>query len=261
MKDIILQQCCAAKPMTGKDFVLGVAGILLRLAIAQVIVNLLITATGVGLLNLLFYGYAIVLLLSFMRATVAGYVYTLKADELVLERRLGDSTITMMEIPLERVVSLRKVHAAENLKTTYRQVTHMDPATKPPFRMRAAWKASLLSTHLARMLAGKEAKRVRGYVLVYDEDNRLCACVFRPNAQMLGALEQMLGKRFGFDERMTHGKVSTLYARALERAFPALYPYVDPLVKPEDVARAREEVARQKAERKARNGKKGGNKR
>ena len=111
----------------------------------------------------------------------------------------------------------------------------MDPATKPPFRMRAAWKASLLSTHLARMLAGKEAKRVRGYVLVYDEDNRLCACVFRPNAQMLGALEQMLGKRFGFDERMTHGKVSTLYARALERAFPALYPYVDPLVKPEDV--------------------------
>lgn len=248
MQDIILQQHSAAKPLTGKSFVLSIAGILVRLAIAQIVVNLLIAATGMGLLNIAFYVYAILLLVGFMRATVAGYVYTLKEDELVLERRLGDSTITLVQIPLDRVVSLREVCVAENLKTTYRQVTHIDPDTRPPLRVRMAFRVSLLSSRLARLLAGKGAQDVIGHVLVYDEGSLRCACTFRPNQEMLGALAQRLGERCGFDERMTRGRVHTLYARALERAFPALYPYVDPLVKPEDVAWAREEIARQKAE-------------
>ena len=249
MQEIILQQHSAAKPLTGKSFLLSIAGILVRLAIAQIVVNLLIAATGMGLLNIAFYVYAILLLVGFMRATVAGYVYTLKEDELVLERRLGDSTITLVQIPLDRVVSLREVCVAENLKTTYRQVTHIDPDTRPPLRVRMAFRVSLLSSRLARLLAGKGAQNVIGHVLVYDEGSLRCACTFRPNPEMLGALAQRLGERCGFDERMTRGRVHTLYARALERAFPALYPYVDPLVKPEDVAWAREEIARQKAEK------------
>ena len=249
MQEIILQQHSAAKPLTGKSFLLSIAGILVRLAIAQIAVNLLIVATGMGLLNIAFYVYAILLLVGFMRATVAGYVYTLKEDELVLERRLGDSTITLVQIPLDRVVSLREVCVAENLKTTYRQVTHIDPDTRPPLRVRMAFRVSLLSSRLARLLAGKGAQDVIGHVLVYDEGSLRCACTFRPNQEMLGALAQRLGERCGFDERMTRGRVHTLYARALERAFPALYPYVDPLVKPEDVAWAREEIARQKAEK------------
>ena len=249
MQDIILQQRNAAKPLTGKSFLLSIAGILVRLAIAQIAVNLLIVATGMGLLNIAFYVYAILLLVGFMRATVAGYVYTLKEDELVLERRLGDSTITLVQIPLDHVVSLREVRVAENLKTTYRQVTHIDPDTRPPLRVRAAFAVSLLSSRLARLLAGKGAQDVVGHVLVYDEGSLRCACTFRPDPEMLDALAQRLGERYGFDERMTRGRVHTLYARALERAFPALYPYVDPLVKPEDVAWAREEIARQKAEK------------
>lgn len=249
MQEIILQQRNAATPLTGKSFVLSIAGILLRLAVAQIAVNLLITVTGMGLLNIAFYVYAILLLVGFMRATVAGYVYTLKEDELVLERRLGDSTITMVQIPLDHVVSLREVRMAENLKTTYRQVTHIDPDTRPSRRVRAAFAVSLLSSRLARLLAGKGAQDVIGHVLVYDEGSLRCACTFRPNAQMQEALAQRLGERCGFDERMTRGRVHTLYARALERAFPALYPYVDPLVKPEDVAWAHEEIARQKAEK------------
>ena len=248
MQDIILQQRNAAKPLTGKSFLLSIAGILVRLAIAQIAVNLLIVATGMGLLNIAFYVYAILLLVGFMRATVAGYVYTLKEGELVLERRLGDSTITLVQIPLDHVVSLREVRVAENLKTTYRQVTHIDPDTKPPLRVRAAFGVSLFSSRLARLLAGKGAQDVIGHVLVYDEGNLRCACTFRPDPEMLDALAQRLGERYGFDERMTRSRVHTLYARALERAFPALYPYVDPLVKPEDVAWAREEIARQKAE-------------
>lgn len=249
MQDIILQQRNAAKPLTGKSFLLSIAGILVRLAIAQIVVNLLIAATGMGLLNIAFYVYAILLLVSFMRATVAGYVYTLKEGELVLERRLGDSTITLVQIPLDHVVSLREVRMAENLKTTYRQVTHIDPDTKPPLRVRAAFWVSLFSSRLARLLAGKSAQDVIGHVLVYDEGSLRCACTFRPNQEMLCALAQRLGERCGFDERMTRSRVHTLYARALERAFPALYPYVDPLVKPEDVAWAREEIAKQKAEK------------
>ena len=249
MQEIILQQHSAAKPLTGKSFLLSIAGILLRLAIAQIVVNLLIAATGMGLLNIAFYVYAILLLVGFMRATVAGYVYTLKEGELVLERRLGDSTITLVQIPLDHVVSLREVRMAENLRTTYRQVTHIDPDTRPALRVRAAFRVSLLSSRLARLLAGKGAQDVIGHVLVYDEGSLRCACTFRPDPEMLGVLAQRLGERYGFDERMTRGRVHTLYARALERAFPALYPYVDPLVKPEDVAWAREEIARQKAEK------------
>ena len=57
MDEIILQQKNAAKAMTGRRFVLGVAGIVMNLALAQIVVNLLISVTGTGLLNLLFYAY------------------------------------------------------------------------------------------------------------------------------------------------------------------------------------------------------------
>ena len=250
MQDIILQQRSAARPLTGKAFLLNVAGILLRLAIAQIAVNGLISITGMGLFNIAFYLYAIVLLVSFMRRTVAANVYTLKESELLLERRLGDSTITVVQIPLDRVVSLREVRMAENLRITYRQVTHIDPDTRPPQRVRWAFRLSLISSRLARLLAGRCAQEVIGHVLVYDEGSLRCACTFRPDERMQEALAQALGERFGFDERMTRERVRTLHARALERAFPALYPYVDPLVRPEDVAWAQEEIARQKAEKK-----------
>ena len=52
MEEIRFQQINAPRPMTGKSFLLGVAAVLLRLAIAQILCNLLITATGVGLLNI-----------------------------------------------------------------------------------------------------------------------------------------------------------------------------------------------------------------
>ena len=57
--------------MTGRDFVLGVASVVLRLALAQILCNLLIAATGAGLLNVLFYLYAVATLAMFMRRTVA----------------------------------------------------------------------------------------------------------------------------------------------------------------------------------------------
>jgi len=248
MHEIILRQHDAARKLDGKGFVLGVAGILLRLAIAQIICNLLISLTGVGLINLGFYLYAVWLLIAFMRSTVAGYVYTLREDELVLERRLGDSTITVVEVPLESVAALRPVRRGERLETAYRDVMVIDPAARPTARVRAAFVLSLISSRLARLAAGKGVEDVIGHVLVYDKDNLRRAVAFRPNEEMCRALESRLGGRFGFDERMTRARVATLYSRALERAFPSLYPYVDPLVKQQDVAWAKEELAARKAQ-------------
>lgn len=256
MQEIIFQQRNAAKPLTGKAFMLSIAGILIRLAIAQLVINALISMTGMGLLNVAFYLYAVWLLIAFMRETVAGYVYTLKEGVLVLERRLGDSTITVVEIPLERVVSLRRVRMGENLHISYRDVMHIDASSRPPLRVRAAFIASLLSSHLARMLAGGHVQDVIGHVIVFDEGSLRRACTFCPNEALLEKLGEILGERLEFDERMTRTKVHTLYARALERAFPALYAYVEPLIRREDVEWAQEEVARQKAERKGKqNGK------
>lgn len=250
MQEIIFRQRNAAKPLTGRAFMLSIAGILLQLAIAQIVVNLLISLTGVGLLNVAFYLFAVWLLIDFMRATVAGYVYTLGEAELVLERKLGDSTITVIEVPLSQVVSLRKLHMGENLHISYRDVMHIDASSRPVLRVRMAFIASLISSHLARAIAGKRVQDVIGHVIVYDEGSLRKACTFCPNEELLERLEETLGERFGFDERMTRTKAHTLYARALERTFPALYAYVDPLVKAEDVAWANEEIARQKAERK-----------
>lgn len=67
MEEIRFQQINAPRPMTGKSFLLGVAAVLLRLAIAQILCNLLITATGVGLLNIAFYLYAVATLFRFMQ--------------------------------------------------------------------------------------------------------------------------------------------------------------------------------------------------
>ena len=251
MQEIIFQQRNAAKQLTGRTFVLSIAGILIRLSIAQLVINALISFTGVGLLNVAFYLYAVWLLIAFMRSTVAGYVYTLKEDVLVLERKLGDSTITVVEVPLIKVASFREVRMAENLHISYRDVMHIDAVSGPPARVRAAFAVSLLSSRLARCIAGKHAQDVIGHVIVFDEGNLRRACTFCPNEELLGLLEKCIGERYGFDERMTHAKVRTLYGRALERAFPQLYPFVDPLVKPEDVEWARAQIDQQKAERKA----------
>lgn len=251
MEEIVFRQRDAARALTGKTFLLAVASVVFRLALAQIAVNLLIAATGQGLLNVAFYLYAIALLVGFMRRTVASYVYTLKRETLVLERRLGDSTTTLVEIPLEAVVSLRPVFAAERLRQTYRQVTVIDPACKPPLRVRLAFAASLISARLARALAGRQANRQVGHVVVYDEGERRRACVFRPTEEMCAELAPALHEAYCFDERLSGARDASLWGRALEHAFPTLYSFVEPLVRPEDIARADAQIQQQKDARKA----------
>ena len=85
---------------------------------------------------------------------------------------------------------------------------------------------------------------------MFDEaDTQRRACVFRPDEAMCGALREALGERFGLDDRQTRPKVTTLYAQALERAFPELYTHVTPLVSREEAETAADEIKKQKAAR------------
>ena len=111
VEEIRAQQVNRARPVTGKGFALGVASVVLRLALAQIVCNLLIAATGMGLLNVLFYLYAVMTLALFMRQTVASSAYTLKQETLVLERKLGDSTTSVVEIPLNHIIAVRPICA------------------------------------------------------------------------------------------------------------------------------------------------------
>lgn len=257
MEEIRAQQVNRARPMTGRSFVLGVASVVLRLALAQIVCNLLIAATGIGLLNVLFYLYAVAMLALFMRRTVASSAYTLKQETLVLERKLGDSTTSVVEIPLDHIIAVRPVCAGERLHVCYRQVTVIDNEAKPTARMKTAWRASLFSARLARKIAGQHVHDEIGYAIVFDEaDTERRACVFCPDEAMRGALSAALGERFGLDDRQTRPKVTTLYAQALERAFPELYAHVTPLVSREEAEIAAEEIKRQKAAREAKRGEK-----
>lgn len=249
MEEIVYMQKNAPQPVTARRFVLGAAGIVLRLAVAQIVVNAAIALTGAGLLNVLFYLYAVVVLVLFMRSTVAGSAYALRESTLVLQSLLGDSTTAVVEVPLNEVTALRPVMRGENLRLRCAQVTAVDAACKPGWRRRLAFAVSLISARLARLIAGRAAGEQAGWVAVFREEGRLRACVFRPDEAMLDALARALPEAFDRDERMEGEPLRSIYARSLARAFPALYPHVEPLVSEADMAWAKEEKARRKQAR------------
>ena len=246
---IVASQKDRPEPITGKGFLLAVAGVVLRLALAQIVVNLLITATGVGLLNVAFYVYAVWLLAAFMRRTVAASAYTLKESTLYLQKLLGDSTTSVVEIPLDAIRAIRPVAACERLRLTYRQVTIIDARAKAPFRARLAFFLSLFSARLARLAAGKNAERVIGYAIAFDEGGRTRCCVIRPDEDFCAALQEALPEAYGYDDRMERER-TTLWARALQRAFPALYPQVKPLIDEQALAQARAQAKARRQQKK-----------
>lgn len=246
MQEILAQQRNAAKPVTGRGFLLGVIGVIIRLSVAQIVVNLCIMASGVGLLNIVFYLYAIWVIVSFMGKTVAGSLYMLKDDALYLQKTLGDSTVSVTEIPLEAILGVRSVVYADRLESSYRRVTVIDAAAAKPFSIRMAEWLSLFSARLARWAAGEKARAERGMVVAYMEEEKRCCCVFLPNETFCAALEQALPEVFGVDERTQENTPVTMSAQALERAFPDLYTHTQKLVNMDDAAQAKEEIRRQK---------------
>lgn len=255
MEEIILQQRNAPKPVTGKGFILGIAGVLVRLALAQMIVNALIMLTGVGLLNIAFYLCAVLVIVRFMTHTVAGSTYTLKENTLTLQRLLGDSTVSVTEIPLEKIASVRPVLYADRLKSSYRIVTVIDAQAAQPLRMKLAFALSLISATLAKKAAGALAYRQRGTAVVFEEEGKRQAVVLLAEEQMLEALCAALPDVYGVDERTQENVPASMMAQALERAFPDLYTHVEPLLTQARAEAARQEIERQKREREARKAK------
>ena len=92
---------------------------------------------------------------------------------------------------------------------------------------------------------------------VYKYATSFCAAVTLSRGILDGDKEKLaayrrfltLGERFGLDDRQTRPKVTTLYAQALERAFPELYTHVTPLVSREEAEIAADEIKKQKAAR------------
>ena len=250
MQEILAQQRNAAKPVTGKGFLLGVTGVIVKLSIAQLVVNLLIIATGVGLLNIAFYLYAIWVIVSFMGRTVAGSLYMLKENALYLQKTLGDSTVSVTEIPLESILAVRPVVYGERLESSYRRVTVVDASCAKPFRMRLAAGLAVVSATLARKAAGKCAFVERGVIVSYMEEGKRCCCVFRPDDAFAAALQNALPDAYGVDERAADNTPVTMMAQAMQRAFPELYAHVEPLVSEEAVGAAKEEIVQQKRARK-----------
>ena len=246
MQEILAQQRNAAKPVTGKGFLLGVIGVIAQLSLAQLLVNLLIVATGVGLFNIAFYLYAIWVIVSFMGRTVAGSLYMLKESTLYLQKTLGDSTVSVTDIPFERVLSVRPVVYGERLESSYHRVTVVDAACARPLRMRLAAGLSLVSASLARRMAGRRAHEERGVIVAYLEEGKRCCCVFRPDDAFLKALQNALPEAYGLDERTAENTPVTMMAQAMQRAFPDLYEHVEPLVSKAAVDAAKQEIARQK---------------
>ena len=64
------------------------------------------------------------------------------------------------------------------------------------------------------MAAGKDAERVIGYAIAFDEGGRTRCCVFRPDEAFCAALQEALPEAFGVDDRMEREQ-TTLWARAL----------------------------------------------
>ena len=250
MEEVLAQQRNASKPVTGSAFLRGVALVLIKLAAAQVLVNLAIALSGVGLLNIAFYLYAVGLMVSFMGRTVAGSAYVLRPGMLSLSKMLGDSTTSVVEIPTKDILSVRPVMLGERLECSVRRVTVIDAQAAQGVRMRLCYAVSLFSARLARRIAGDRAQKTRGYAVVYMEEGKRQACVFLPDEAFLGALSALLPGKVGLDERAPGNE--TVMARALERAFPALYPFVSPLIAPEREQAAREELTRQRARKKRR---------
>lgn len=249
MQEILAQQRNAAKPVTGKAFFLGVIGIVIRLALAQAAVNFAIMFTGLGLLNIAFYLYAIWAIIAFMRRTVAGSLYMLKENTLYLQKTLGDSTTSVVEIPLDQVLAVREVMHGERLESSYHRVTVIDAAAAKTARMRLSFGMSLISASLARRIAGPAAMQPRASVVAYMDEGRRCACVFLPDERFMQALGACLPHVCGKDERTGENTKTTMLAQALKRAFPELYAHVAPLVSEERVRAAEEEIAAQKKAR------------
>ena len=227
-------QRVAPKPFGGGTLVRAAGSIWLRLAALQLAVNLLALITDSGVPTKLLCIYALWLLARCLFEAVEGAMYTIRGDQIILEKKLGDITVNRVSIPFGSILSVRPAVCAEKLSVSYRQVSWFGSGLKPSLRLRAAWLSSLVSARAARRIAGEAALCDKGMLIAYLADDRPYACVFAPSQRIAEQLAPAVGERWGWDDRLSRAEVTSLQGHCLQRAFPALYPNVRPLISQED---------------------------
>lgn len=242
----LIRQKNAPKPLSGWKALILLSRVMVYLAVGQMVIHLAAHLTGMPALYMLMYVLIVWIFSAMVKDAAASCSYTLRKDELVLQRQMGDVITVQEHIPLDRIRVVRALGRAEDLALYTRRVRAIDRQCAAGVRMRAAFAASLLSARLARLIAGKRAKEQSGYAIIYGAGKESAACVFRPNEEMLTALREAVPQAFESDERAQGERLSTIRARALQRAFPEAYPYVLPLVDEAELAWARELKAHKK---------------
>lgn len=258
MSGILQEQVNRPERMDPKTFLMTLVRMVLRLAVAQIVVTILVFVLKAPVLNFLFYAYAVAEVVIILRQILASDRYVLTASGLLLERRMGDMVLHSVNVPTDQMVSVREYAAGEKLPVSYAHVTEFRRQAKVPLNVRLGRGLAVFSARLARRCAGTAAGNPCGLVLAYYEGNKVKACTFEPDAGMLEALGKVLGERMGTDDRLARPHLRTFMARTQARAFPELYPHVLALVTPQDEAWAeafekkrKQEQARKKAQKEA----------
>ena len=239
-----------------KAFVMAVVRIILKLAIAQIAAAVLVFLTGIRALNFLFYAYAIAEVVRFLQRVLASDRYVLTPERLTLQKRLGETVIKEVTVPMEQLIAIREHMAAERLRISYAHVDVFLRQTEMPLRVRAAQRLAYVSARLARRAAGTAAGQPVGLVLAYHDGEKVKACVFEPNAGLMETLTMLAGGMIGQDDRMGRPYLKSFRARSLARAFPEQYPHVLPLITSEDLewmdeTKAKREKSREEKRAKA----------
>ena len=212
----------------------AVGRIWLQVAVLHFMANLIAWITGSGTLNKLLYIYTVWLLGHAFLEAVEGAAYTMRDDKIILERKMGDITVNRVEIPFGSILSVRPAISAEKLSVSYRQVSYYGAGLKPSLRMRIAWLTALVSARVAGRIAGEAALNEKGILIAYLENDRPYACVATPDQETKALLAQAVGERWDWDDRLSRAEITSLQGYCLQRAFPALYPNVRPLISQED---------------------------
>lgn len=245
----LAEQVVREDTLDAKAFIMAFVRIILHLAIAEIVTAVLVFLTGTGALNVLFYAYALLQVFRFLQRILASDRYILMQDRLILQRRLGETVTKEVSVPLEKVSAIREHIAAERLNVSYAHVDVFLRQTEMPVRVRLAQIIACLSARLARRAAGTAAGQAVGLVIAYRDGEKAKACVFEPDAGMMGMLTTMAGDLVGVDDRMGRPYLKSFTARSLARAFPEQYPHVQSLITPEDLKWADERQAERQKKR------------
>ena len=199
------------------------------LLFAQILCTVLCYATGTAVLDKALCLFSAVSLLSLLKKQMSCTEYRVFEDIIEFEKRIAGRSVMKLEIPVKDILTIRPHFGGERTRINYEQVTFLEDSLKPTISMKLAYFSAYFSARLARHIMKERAFDQSGYVLAYISGTQRMAAVFGPDPELCRQLQSILRERWDWDDRLARKGLTTLQARCLQRAFPALYPNVDPI--------------------------------